>query len=162
MTGPSDGPWYYQQIELGLNYRMTDLQAALGISQFNRLDNFVIKRQSLANAYNEAFKGLPLVLPLQHEDVYSSFHLYIVRLKLDEINASHKEVFEALRSAGIGVNLHYIPVHLQPYFRNMGFHIGQFPLAEKYYSEAISIPIFPSMTEQQQAEVVKAMQNILG
>lgn len=162
MTKPADGPWYYQQIELGLNYRMTDLQAALGISQSRRLDEFVSKRHALARIYNEAFKGLPLVAPLQKEDCYSAFHLYVVRVKIDEIDAGHKEVFEALRTENIGVNLHYIPVHLQPFFKEMGFGVNQFPKAEQYYGEAISLPMFPSMTEQQQSDVIRAIRCVLN
>ena len=162
MTKSADGPWYYQQIALGLNYRMTDLQAALGISQSRRLDEFVSKRHALARIYNEAFKGLPLVAPLQKEDCYSAFHLYVVRVKLDKIDASHKEVFEALRAENIGVNLHYIPVHLQPFYKEMGFGVNQFPKAEQYYGEAISLPMFPSMTEQQQSDVIQAMRRVLS
>ena len=162
MTKVSDGPWYYQQVELGLNYRMTDLQAALGLSQSRRLDDFVSKRHTIAQMYDEAFDVLPLKVPFQHKETYSAFHLYVVRLRLEEIDRGHKEVFEALRARNIGVNLHYIPVHLQPYYKKMGFEIGQFPNAEQYYKEAISMPMFPKLTNSQQLEVIKAMRDILG
>jgi len=157
MTKKPDGPWYYQQIDLGFNYRMTDIQAALGISQLQRLDMFIAKRHQLAKRYNELLEPLPLTLPWQHPDSYSGFHLYVVRLKLDKIKQSHKEVFEALRQAGIGVNIHYIPVHTQPYYQAMGFCIGDYPKAESYYSTAISLPIFYSMTEEQQDAVINAL-----
>ncbi len=161
MTHEPDGPWYYQQIALGFNYRMTDLQAALGYSQLQRLDEFVIRRHKLANHYNEKLAGLPLTLPWQHPDAYSAFHLYIVRLQLDKIGLSHREVFEQLREAGIGVNLHYIPVHLQPYYQALGFRPGGFPQAEQYYREAISLPMYYDLTEANQDRVVHALTGIL-
>lgn len=161
MTHEPDGPWYYQQIALGFNYRMTDLQAALGYSQLQQLDEFVIRRHKLANHYNEKLAGLPLTLPWQHPDAYSAFHLYIVRLQLDKIGLSHREVFEQLREAGIGVNLHYIPVHLQPYYQALGFRPGGFPQAEQYYREAISLPMYYDLTEANQDRVVHALTGIL-
>jgi len=161
MTKPMDGPWYYQQVDLGFNYRMTDLQAALGVSQMQRLDNFVAKRHELAQRYNELLKDSPITLPWQHPDSYSGLHLYVIRLQLDKINKTHLEVFEGLREAGILVNLHYIPVHMQPYHQEMGFEVGQFPQAEQYYREAISIPMFPTMTEEQQNEVVAVLGELL-
>lgn len=157
MTRESDGPWYYQQIDLGFNYRMTELQAALGLSQVARLDTYVTRRQEIAQRYNEALADLPLITPLQHPDSYSSFHLYVIRLKTNEIRSSHRQVFESLLAAGIGVNLHYIPVHTQPYYQQMGFSVGQFPEAERYYAEAISLPMFPTMSDAQQDEVVAAL-----
>lgn len=161
MTKPADGPWYYQQIELGYNYRMTDMQAALGVSQIQRLDEYVAKRHELAERYNELLKELPITLPWQHEDSYSGLHLYVIRLQLDKISKTHLEVFNGMRKAGILVNLHYIPVHLQPYYQEMGFNEDQFPEAEQYYKEAISLPMFPTMTEDQQNQVVSSLKSIL-
>lgn len=161
MEGESHGPWYYQQIELGFNYRMTDIQAALGASQMVRLDEFVERRHSVAAHYDDALKDLPLTLPWQHPDTRSAFHLYVVRLQLDKTGKSHRQVFEELRGAGINVNLHYIPVHTQPYYRLLGFKTGDFPRAEKYYNEAISLPLFASLTEKLQDRVVKALGDIL-
>jgi UDP-4-amino-4,6-dideoxy-N-acetyl-beta-L-altrosamine transaminase len=157
MTQPPDGPWYYQQIKLGYNYRMTELQAALGLSQLERLEEFVSRRHALVRSYDTALHDLPLITPWQHPDTYSAFHLYVIRLPRGPGRASHKAVFEGLRSRGIGVNLHYIPVHLQPFYRDMGFAPGDFPAAEQYYAEAISLPLFPTMTEDQQGEVVEAL-----
>jgi UDP-4-amino-4,6-dideoxy-N-acetyl-beta-L-altrosamine transaminase len=161
MTHEPDGPWYYQQVELGYNYRMTELQAALGISQMQRLDQFVAQRHVLANRYNELLSDLPLMLPEQHSDSYSGLHLYVIRLRLDQINKTHLQVFEELRGLGIGVNLHYIPVHTQPYYQNMGFSKGDFPQAEQYYEEAISLPMFSMLTENQQSEIVSALKGVL-
>ncbi|MBE0511348.1 MAG: UDP-4-amino-4,6-dideoxy-N-acetyl-beta-L-altrosamine transaminase, partial [Gammaproteobacteria bacterium] len=140
MTHEPDGGWYYQQIELGYNYRMTELQAALGVSQMSRLDAYVSRRHELARRYNEQFASLPVTIPWQHPDSYSGLHLYVIRLNLEQIDRSHREVFEALREQGIGVNLHYIPVHTQPYYQRMGFRPDDFPEAERYYAEAISLP----------------------
>ncbi|WP_110655825.1 UDP-4-amino-4,6-dideoxy-N-acetyl-beta-L-altrosamine transaminase [Salinicola halimionae] len=162
MTQDADGPWYYQQIELGFNYRMTELQAALGVSQVGRLDDYVAKRHQLAERYDKALESLPLVTPWQHPDSYSGRHLYVIRLKLGQINNSHREVFEALREHGIGVNLHYIPVPAQPYYEQMGFRKGDFPEAERYYSEAISLPLYPTMNPAQQDEVIDVLQKVLG
>ena len=156
MTGPADGPWSYEQIALGFNYRMTELQAALGISQMDRIDAYVARRHELARAYHRMLAGLPVVTPFQHPDTYSGLHLYVVRLK-PEGRIAHRAAFEAMRASGIGVNLHYIPVHTQPYYRDLGFAPGMFPEAERYYAEAISLPMFPAMTEAQQVAVVDAL-----
>lgn len=161
MTHESDGPWYYQQVELGFNYRMTDLQAALGVSQMTRLDEYVAKRHRLAQRYNTLLQGLPVTLPWQHPDSYSGLHLYVIRLQLDGIARSHRMIFEALREQGIGVNLHYIPVHTQPYYQRLGHVPGVFPQAEQYYREAISIPMHHGMTQEQQDQVVAAVRNAL-
>ncbi|OXL20541.1 UDP-4-amino-4,6-dideoxy-N-acetyl-beta-L-altrosamine transaminase [Psychrobacter sp. DAB_AL32B] len=161
MTQIMDGPWYYQQIALGFNYRMTELQAALGLSQMQRLEEFVIKRHELASRYDGLLQNLPITLPWQHPDSYSARHLYVIRLQLEQINTTHLDVFNALRAAGILVNLHYIPVHMQPYYQKQGFESGQFPEAEKYYKEAISIPMFPAMTDEQQNTVCATLQTLL-
>jgi dTDP-4-amino-4,6-dideoxygalactose transaminase len=162
MTHKADGSWYYQQIKLGFNYRMTDLQAALGLSQIERLDEYVTQRHILAQYYNRWLSELPVIVPWQHPGSYSAWHLYLIRLQLDNITRSHREVFEQMRALGIGVNVHYIPVHTQPYFRNMGFKEGDFPEAERYYREAVTLPIYPTMTEVQQAEVVSALEKALS
>lgn len=161
MQNESDGGWYYEQVTLGFNYRMTELQAALGVSQMQRLEQFVAARHRLADRYNEQLSKLPITLPYQLENTYSGLHLYVVCLKLEEINLSHREVFEALREQGIGVNLHYIPVHTQPYYRDMGFAKGDFPNAEQYYREAISLPMFHLMTDDQQDRVIQVLGRIL-
>lgn len=162
MTHESDGPWYYQQIDLGFNYRMTELQAALGVSQMERLDDFVARRHRLAARYDELLADLPLTLPWQHPDSYSGLHLYVIRLQLDKIGQTHRQVFESLRAQGIGVNLHYIPVHTQPYYQQLGFKVGDFPEAEHYYAEAISLPMFQTLTEDQQDTVADAVRKAVS
>ena len=157
MTHASDGPWYYQQIALGYNYRMTDVQAVLGVSQIQRMDQYVARRHALAHRYDALLADLPVVTPWQHPDTYAGLHLYVVRLRLDRVARGHREVFESLRAQDIGVNLHYIPVHTQPYFRRMGFGDGSFPEAERYYAEAISLPMYPTLREEQQDLVVDAL-----
>jgi len=161
MKNESHGGWYYEQVELGFNYRMTEMQAALGVSQMSRLHGFVAKRNELAAKYDELLRELPLVTPFQINDSYSGRHLYVIRLHLDEIKLSHKDVFEALRNSGVGVNLHYIPVHIQPYYQELGFETGQFPNAENYYKNAISIPLFPNLTSADQQHVISILRNIL-
>jgi len=161
MINESHGGWYYEQVDLGFNYRMTEMQAALGVSQMSRLHDFVAKRNALAARYDELLKGLPLITPYQIEDSYSGRHLYVIRLKISEIKLTHKECFEQLREKGIGVNLHYIPVHTQPYYKGLGFVVGQFMESEKYYTDAISIPLFHTMTEAQQDEVVSVLTEVL-
>lgn len=161
MTHEPDGPWYYQQIDLGFNYRMTELQAAMGVSQMERLDQFVARRHELAKRYDALLSELPVTTPWQHPDSYSGLHLYVIRLQLDKIQSTHQQVFEALRENGIGVNLHYIPVHTQPYYQQMGFKSGDFPEAEGYYAEAISLPMFQTMSNEQQDEVVMAIRKAI-
>ena len=161
MEGESDGPWYYQQIELGFNYRMTDFQAALGENQLKRIDEFVNRRHLLAERYRDSLKDLPATLPSQHPDSYSAFHLYVIRLKLDRIGKTRKRVFEELRAAGIHVHVHYIPVHTQPYYRKMGFRPGDFPETERYYKEALTLPMYYTLTDEGQDKVIRALEGIL-
>lgn len=153
MTQALDGPWFYQQLELGWNYRMTDIHAALGRVQMNRLQDYVERRNVLAAHYDTMLKDLNVKLPALTQDTKSAFHLYIIRVAAKRRRA----VFEGLITRGIGVNCHYIPVHMHPYYRKLGFALGDFPEAEKFYSEAISIPIFPTMTENMQNEVKEAL-----
>ena len=153
MAGPVDGPWYYEQIALGFNYRMNDIQAALGVSQMTRLDDFVSIRHDISHRYSALLDDLPINLPTCHSDNYSSFHLYIIRLQIDKTDLNHRHVFQYMRDAGIGVNLHYMPVYLQPYYANLGFCKGYCPVAEKYYAEAISLPIYPDLLIEQQRKV---------
>lgn len=157
MSHAPDGPWYYQQVTLGFNYRLTDLQAALGVSQMGRIDQYVSRRHELATRYDALLADLPVITPWQHPDTYSGLHLYPIRLKLGEIHPTHLQVFKALRAQGIGVNVHYIPVHTQPYFRAMGFKEGDFPEAENYYAQAISLPMYPGLTTEDQDAVVQAL-----
>lgn len=161
MSEPSHGPWYYQQTELGYNYRITDIQAALGLSQLHKLDAFVARRRELAARYDQLLADLPLQLPTRQAGAESAWHLYVVRLKLDQIGKTHREVFEGLRAAGIGVNLHYIPVHTQPYYRALGFKDGDFPQAEAYYGEAVSLPMFAGLGDEQQLSVTTAIGGLL-
>tara|TARA_R110002072_G_C7974062_1_gene535132 strand:+ start:4419 stop:5576 length:1158 start_codon:yes stop_codon:yes gene_type:complete len=161
MTHPADGPWYYQQIELGFNYRMTELQAALGCSQMQRLDQFVAKRHNIAKRYDTLLSELPVVTPYQSSEGYSGLHLYVIKLD-HSITQTHLAVFNTLRGLGVGVNIHYIPVHTQPYYQKMGFKKGDFPEAEAYYQRAISLPMHPNLTEQQQDEVVAAVKQAIS
>ena len=161
MTKKTEGGWYYQQVELGFNYRMNDLQAALGIAQMKRLDKFIAIRHSLKKRYDELLKDLPLITPVQSSDSYSSLHLYPIQLKLEQISKSHNEIFDELRQSGVGVNLHYIPIHMQPYFENMGFKKGDFPIAENYYTRVISVPIYQNLIFETQDKVVSILKKIL-
>jgi UDP-4-amino-4,6-dideoxy-N-acetyl-beta-L-altrosamine transaminase len=161
MTHAPDGPWYYQQTELGYNYRMTELQAALGISQLQRLDQYVTRRHELAQRYNLLLQDLPITTPWQHPDSYSGLHLYVIRLQLDSMGKTHRRIFEELREQGIGVNLHYIPVHTQPYYQRLGHQTGDFPESERYYADAISLPMFQTLTEAQQDLVIAALKKVL-
>jgi UDP-4-amino-4,6-dideoxy-N-acetyl-beta-L-altrosamine transaminase len=153
MTHAPDGPWYYQQIDLGFNYRMTDFQAALGISQFKRLDDFVAQRHTIAKRYNQLLAKSQIATPWQHPDTYSGLHLYVVRVAAE----GHRQLFENLRAGGIGVNLHYIPVYQQPYYERMGFKHSDYPEAERYYADAITLPLYPGLTAEQQDEVVRQL-----
>jgi UDP-4-amino-4,6-dideoxy-N-acetyl-beta-L-altrosamine transaminase len=147
---PMQEIWNYQQIALGFNYRMTDIHAALGLSQMRRLDEFVTSRNSIAERYDLMLADLPVVTPWQHPDSYSSYHLYVIRLKISGGDKTQRLVYESLRAAGILVNLHYIPVYRQPYYERMGFAAGYCPEAERYFAQAISIPMYPGLTISQQ------------
>ena len=148
------GPWQYEQHELGFNYRLTDLQAALGISQLHRLEQFVERRNELAKIYDAMLANLPVRRPYRAEEHLSAYHLYVIRLEDQFI---HREVFETLRGEGISVNLHYTPVHLQPYYRQLGFAPGDFPQAEHHGTCAISLPIYPDMCDDEVDRVVTAL-----
>ena len=161
MTKEADGPWYYQQIGLGFNYRMTELQAALGLSQLAKVDKFVARRRRLAERYNELLKDLPLKLPYQNPDTDSSWHLYIVRVDFNKIKKTKKDIFAEMKAKGVCLNLHYIPVHTQPYYQNLGFKNGDFPVSEKYYEEAFTLPLYYSLTDEQQDYVASALKEVL-
>ncbi len=161
MTHAPDGPWYYQQIELGFNYRMTELQAALGRSQLSRLPSFVKRRRELADRYDKLLSGLPLTLPGRMNDAESAWHLYAIRLNPNACKIAHRKVFERLLDSRVGVNLHYIPVHLQPYYRELGFNDGDFPQAETYYSQAISLPLYPDLSDAQQDYIARCVAEAL-
>lgn len=154
--------WNYQQIGLGFNYRMTDIHAALGLSQMQRLNEFVAKRHTIAKRYDQKLSNLPVLAPWQHPDNYSGYHLYVIRLKLGAINKTHRQVYEALRAAGILVNLHYIPVYRQPHYEQMGFKAGYCQQAEQYYSEVISLPMYPGLTDAEQDRVVAALNEAIS
>jgi UDP-4-amino-4,6-dideoxy-N-acetyl-beta-L-altrosamine transaminase len=154
--------WNYQQIDLGFNYRMTDIQAALGISQLTRLDEFVTKRHAIAQRYNQLLSTLPVLIPYQQADTYSGYHLYVIRLKLAEINKTQRQVYDSLHAANVLVNLHYIPVYRQPYYDKMGFNRGYCPQGEQYYAEAISLPMYPGLTNEQQDQVIIALGKALA
>ena len=154
---PEHEIWNYQQIDLGFNYRMTDLQAALGLSQMQRLDAFVAQRHVIAKRYDQLLAHLPVLTPWQHEDSYSVYHLYVIRLKSGEIQKTQRQVYNTLHAAEILANLHYIPVYRQPYYEQLGFKPGYCPQAEQYYSEVISIPMYPGLTAAQQNKVAVAI-----
>lgn len=159
-TAPSAGPWYYEQQQLGFNYRMTDVQAALGLSQLARLDEYIERRNALARRYQQAFQGLPLDLPHVVEGSRSAFHIYVIRLQ-GATAARHCATFEALRERGVAVNLHYMPVHLQPYYRRLGFTPGQFPEAERHGTSAITLPLYPALSERDQDQVIAAVEDVI-
>ena len=161
ITKEAEGAWYYQQVDLGFNYRMTELQAALGVSQMARLDSFIAKRTYFANRYVTLLKNLPIIIPYQAKYAQSSFHLYPILIDADRVGKSRKFVFDTLRENGVGVNVHYIPVHTQPFYQNLGFRQGNFPKAENYYHQTISIPVFHAMTDQQQESVVSVLKQVL-
>ena len=162
MEGEPEGPWVYEQVELGLNYRLTDLQAALGLSQLSQLETSVARRHQIACRYDAELAGLPLTTPWQSPDARSALHLYPIQVDPARSPLTRRQLFDGLRAAGIGVNVHYIPVHTQPHYRRLGFAPGQFPAAEAYYAQAISLPMFPTLTEAQQGEVIAALRRLLG
>lgn len=162
MTKETDGLWYYQQIELGYNYRMTDIQAALGYSQMERLDEFVERRRQLARRYDELLAGLPIRIPKQSTDTNSSWHIYVVRLDKTRVKKSKTQIFEEMKKCGITLNLHYIPVHLQPYYQALGFKQGDFPASERYYEEAFTLPLYYELTDEQQDEIVAALREVFS
>ncbi len=164
MRRKSTEAWYYEQIELGFNYRMTDLQAALGLSQLKRLDSYVSRRHEIADRYYSQLAGLPIDLPKQYpSDIcYSSLHLFPMLLKTDNLRVTRQTVFNSLRDNDIGVNVHYFPVHLQPYYQDMGFRVGDFPNSERFYERAISLPIFPALESEKQDIVIAAVKRALA
>ncbi|WP_457572976.1 UDP-4-amino-4,6-dideoxy-N-acetyl-beta-L-altrosamine transaminase [Desulfolithobacter sp.] len=161
MRGPADGPWYYEQIELGFNYRMTDLQAALGISQMGRLDRYIARRQELAGRYDSLLADLPGKPLWQHPDCRSSWHLYVIRLRTEELRLGHSQLVKSLREHGIGVQLHYIPLYRHPYYQRLGFDRKCYPGAEDYYAEAVTLPLFPTLTEADQDKIVDTLRSII-
>lgn len=162
MESEPEGPWVYEQVELGLNYRLTDLQAALGWSQLTQLETSVARRHAIAARYDAELHSLPLITPWQHPDAHSALHLYPVQLDRSRSRLTRRQLFDGLRAAGIGVNVHYIPVHTQPHYRRLGFAPGQCPVAEAYYAQAVSLPMFPTLTDAQQGEVIAALHRLLG
>lgn len=161
MTEQSHGPWYYQQIDLGFNYRMTELQAALGLSQSNRLNEFVAQRNKLANVYDKAFNASSLTCLTPKAASYSAYHLYIVLLATSD-KETHRQVITQLRAKKIFAHVHYIPIHLQPYYQDLGFKAGDFPVAEEYYSKAISLPLFPELSANEQQYIIDTVLDITG
>lgn len=161
MERRGEGAWYYEQVDLGFNYRMTDLQAALGLSQYRRLDEFLARRREIARRYQELLADVPLILPFQRPDTESAFHLYVVQIDPTRTSTSRAVVFARMRKAGVGVNVHYVPVHMQPYYVRRGFRVGQYPEAEKYYSRAITVPIHPLLSSSELDHVAAALRQAL-
>jgi UDP-4-amino-4,6-dideoxy-N-acetyl-beta-L-altrosamine transaminase len=161
MQGENHGPWYAQQLDLGYNYRITDFQCALGLSQFKRIDDFVTSRHKLAARYNNILKELPLVLPFQTADNYSAYHLYVIKLQLDQLQKTRKQIITELREANVGAMVHYIPVHTHPYYQKLGFAWGDFPEAEQYYQATISLPLYPQLTMHKQDYVISKLIDII-
>lgn len=161
MTRAPDGPWFYEQHCLGFNYRLTDIQAALGSAQLRRLPEMRALRTELAERYHRLLQNLPVKLPTFSDDRASAWHLYVIEIDAARCAATRRRVFEALREAGIGVNVHYIPIHTQPYYQRLGFRRGDFPAAETYYAQALSLPLFPALTQQQQTYVVDSLARAL-
>ncbi|MBQ0941887.1 UDP-4-amino-4,6-dideoxy-N-acetyl-beta-L-altrosamine transaminase [Ideonella sp. 4Y16] len=162
MDGAPEGGWDYQQIDLGYNYRLTDLQAALGHSQLSQLEGSVARRHAIAQRYDAELASLPLITPWQSPDAHSALHLYPIQVDPSRTAVSRRALFDGLRAAGIGVNVHYIPVHTQPHYRRLGFARGDFPVAEAYYAHAVSLPMFPTLTEAEQGTVIAALRRLLG
>jgi UDP-4-amino-4,6-dideoxy-N-acetyl-beta-L-altrosamine transaminase len=162
MTEESHGPWYYQQVELGFNYRLTDIHAALGVSQLRRIDDFVERRQTLAERYDTLLAGMPVQALARNRFGRSALHLYVVQIPETVLPGGKRKLFDDMRQKGVGVNLHYIPIHMQPYYAKLGFRIGMFPQAEAYYRRAMTLPLYPGLTDAQQVLVVDALQESLG
>lgn len=162
MTQASAGPWYYEQIALGFNYRLTDLQAALGYSQLQRLASFIERRREIAGRYDRELNNLPLILPGQTTNAQSAWHLYVVQVDPARTDKSRLQLFNEMRSAGIDVNVHYIPVHTQPYYQALGFQRGDFPVVEAYYANAVSLPMYVGLSEEQQTKVIRGLGRILA
>ena len=162
--GPQDGaPWYYEMRELGYNYRITDFQCALGLKQLEKLEGFIERRREIARLYEQCFKEIPeIITPQERPWAKSAWHIYVIRLRLDRLRAGRRQVFEALQAENIGVNVHYIPVYYHPYYQRLGYRKGSCPRAERYYEEAITLPLFPRMTEQEAQDVVSAVRKVLG
>ena len=164
LTKPDEGDWYYEMQELGFNYRITDIQCALGLAQLRRLELFVKRRREIAARYTEAFLSLPgLVLPTEPPGTRSSYHLYVIQLPIEHLKGGRRAVFDALIARKLGVNVHYIPVHLQPYYqRRWGYRSGDFPLAERYYERAITIPLYPRMTDEDVRYVIASVREVIA
>ncbi len=160
MASEPEGGWYYEQTELGYNYRITDIQAALGLVQLSRIEPFLARRRQIAQRYDVALAGLPLTLPWQHPDNLSAYHLYVIKLD-PAAGKTRRQAYDELRAAGIGVQVHYIPIHLQPYYRKLGFSRGQFPEAEAYYQSALSLPVFSLLTDADQDKVIDALRRVM-
>ena len=159
----NQGPWYYEQIDLGYNYRLTDIQSALGLSQIKKLDDFILKRREIVNKYNEAFKELKEIgTPFENEYSKSGYHIYVLLLNLDKLKCGRKEIFEALQAENIGVNVHYLPVYLHPYYKKLGYKKGECPVAEDIYNRMITIPLFPSMNDKDIKDVIAAVKKVLN
>lgn len=159
----NQGPWYYEQIDLGYNYRLTDIQSALGLSQIKKLDDFIFKRREIVNKYNEAFRALKeIVTPFENEYSKSGHHIYVLLLNLDKLKCGRKEIFEALQAENIGVNVHYLPVYLHPYYKKLGYKKGECPVAEDIYNRMITIPLFPSMSDKDIKDVIEAVKKVLN
>ena len=157
MINKEEGLWYYEQLLLGFNFRMSDIHAALGISQMNSLDKFISKRNELSQIYTEELKGLPLTIQRVRKEDLSAWHIFVIRLKLSELKLSRLEIYNSLRNKGIGVNVHYIPVHLHPFYKNLGFNKGDFPNSENYYDGAITIPMFTKLKKKEIKYVIQAL-----
>jgi UDP-4-amino-4,6-dideoxy-N-acetyl-beta-L-altrosamine transaminase len=161
MTNRINTDWYYQQVYLGFNYRMTEFQAALGTSQMKRLDEFAVKRHILKKRYDLLLRDLPIITPWHDKSCYSALHLYPIQLELNKIGKSRNQIFKKMRNSGIGVNVHYIPIHTQPYYQKLGFKEGDFPVSESYYKNSITLPLYHSMTYDQQDQVIEVLEKIL-